>query len=131
MTDWNNNLYRGIIVENNRNNEYLVYLFDWGNRHVTKLASVDRPRSFWEVPAAAIPVVPSGWEKVPPNKQELVTQILLDYLKSEITCQNVEFISGPNNRIILREFIKYNINNMPTYTINIPQINNIINDIIT
>ena len=126
VTDWNNCLYRGIIIENDKNSDYLVYYLDWGNRNYTKYASVDRPAAFWELPAMAIPVVIDGWKSIPVDKQPFIINTLLDYMKSVIMIQDVEFVSGPSDRIVLREIIKENDMTDIAYGIRIPVLDEII-----
>lgn len=126
VSNFNDTLHRGIIIENQNNDKYLIYYLDWGNREYTPIASVERPTAFWEIPAMAIPCKIENWQNFTPEQQETLYLTLSNYLESGSILNEVQFIDGPSDRIVLREFIKTNDPAEMAYTVKIPDIEQLI-----
>lgn len=126
VSNFNDTLHRGIIIENQNNDKYLIYYLDWGNREYTPIASVERPTAFWEIPAMAIPCKIENWQNFTPEQQETLYLTLSNYLESGSILNEVQFIDGPSDRIVLREFIKTSDPAEMAYTVKIPDIEQLI-----
>ena len=57
-----------------------------------------------------------------PEQQETLYLTLTNYLESGAILNEVQFIDGPSDRIVLREFIKTNNPADMAYTVKIPDI---------
>jgi len=122
-----NSLYRGIVTNVN-GEEYDIFYIDWGNSGQTNIASVDRPVEFWDIPAMAIPCVLENWENYE-KMGEKIFNVLNYLLVSKTEISEVEFISGPTEKIVLREYIKHiNTSDLKKYcySVRIPDIEEII-----
>ena len=66
------------------------------------------------------------WKNFTPEQQETLYLTLSNYLESGSILNEVQFIDGPSDRIVLREFIKTDNPAEMAYTVKIPDIEQLI-----